>query len=152
MSDGEVGPSAAFSDGLVFAANEYATFAAIKPGDNPEIIWQTDEYLPEVASPLAINGVAVIATSYGVLAAFNVADGSMLWEQEYSDGFYASPVYAGGNVYQMDMAGNCFVFKAEKEFKLVAQNKLGEQSVCAPVFADGKLLIRGFEHLYCIGK
>ncbi len=149
---GEVGPSAGYSKGLVFAANEYATFAAIKPGETPEIIWQTDEYLPEVASPLAVDGVAIIATSYGVVAAFDTADGSLLWEQEYSDGFYASPVYADKNVYLMDMAGVCHIFKATKDFQLVGEPKLGEKSVCAPVFAEGKILIRGFDNLYCIGK
>ena len=149
---GEVGPSAAYSDGLVFAANEYATFAAIKPGTPAEIVWQSDEYLPEVASPLAVNGVVIIATSYGTVAAFDTADGSLLWEHENSDGFYASPVYAGGNVYLIDMAGVCHIFKAGREFQLVAAPQLGEKSVCAPVFADGKILIRGFDHLYCIGK
>lgn len=149
---GEVGPSAGFGDGLVFAANEYATFAAIKPGDTPEIVWETDEYLPEVASPLAVNGVVIIATSYGTVAAFDTADGSLLWEQEYGNGFYASPVYAAGNVYLIDMNGVCHIFKAAKDFQLVGEPKLGEKSVCAPVFADGKVLIRGFDNLYCIGK
>ena len=149
---GEVGPSAAYSDGLVFAANEYATFAAIKPGSTPEIVWQTDEFLPEVASPLAVNGVVIIATSYGTVAAFDTADGTLLWEQEHSDGFYASPVYAAGNVYLIDMAGVCHIFKAGREFQLVAEPALGEKTVCAPVFADGKILIRGFDNLYCIGK
>ena len=149
---GEVGPSAGFGDGLVFAANEYATFAAIKPGASPEIVWQTDEYLPEVASPLAVNGVVVIATSYGTVAAFATADGSLLWEQEYGNGFYASPVYAAGNVYLIDMNGVCHIFKAATDFQLVAEPKLGEKSVCAPVFAEGKILIRGFDNLYCVGK
>lgn len=149
---GEVGPSAAFGDGLVFAANEYATFAAIKPGDQAGIVWQNDEYLPEVASPLVINGMVVIATSFGVVAAYNTKDGTKLWEQEYGDGFYASPVYAAGNIYLMDMAGVCRVIKAEKGFQLVAESKLGEKSVCSPVFAGNKLLIRGLTNLYCIGK
>ena len=149
---GEVGPSAGYADGLVFAANEYATFAAIKPGATPEIVWQTDEYLPEVASPLAVDGIAVIATSYGTVAAFDITDGTLLWEQEYGSGFYASPVYAAGNVYLIDMDGVCHIFKAAKDFQLIGEPKLGEKSVCAPVFADGKILIRGFDNLYCIGK
>lgn len=148
---GEVGPSAGFADGLVFAANEYATFAAIKPGTTPEIVWQTEDYLPEVASPLAVNGIVFIATSYGTVAAFDTADGTMLWEKEFSNGFYASPVYAAGNVYLIDMNGICHIFKASKEFQSVSEPALGEKSVCAPVFAEGKILIRGFDNLYCIG-
>ncbi len=149
---GEVGPSAAFADGLVFAANEYATFAAIKLGDQAQIVWENDEYLPEVASPLAVNGMVVIATSFGAVAAYNTVDGTKLWEQEYGDGFYASPVYAAGNIYLMDMSGTCRVVKAEKDFQLVGESKLGEKSVCSPVFAGTKMLIRGMNNLYCIGK
>ncbi|NJK85784.1 MAG: PQQ-binding-like beta-propeller repeat protein, partial [Bacteroidales bacterium] len=48
---GEVGPSAAFGEGLVFAANEYATLAAIDP-QTKSIVWESNEYLPEVASPV----------------------------------------------------------------------------------------------------
>ncbi len=149
---GEVGPSAAYSDGLVFAANEYATLAAIKPGSTPEIVWQSDEYLPEVASPLAVNGIVIIATSYGMVAAIDATTGTKLWEKEYGSGFYASPVYAAGNIYLIDMTGVCHIVKAAKEFQSVAEPVLGEKGVCAPVFADGKTLIRGFDNLYCIGK
>ena len=63
---GEVGPSVGFSDGVVFAANEYALLVAINPKDG-SIIWENDEYLPEAASPLAHDGLLIIATSYGVL-------------------------------------------------------------------------------------
>ena len=149
---GEVGPSAAYSGGLVFAANEYATLAAIKPGSTPEIVWQSEEYLPEVASPLAVNGIVIVATSYGMVAAIDATNGTKLWEKDYGSGFYASPVYAAGNVYLIDMTGVCHIVKAAKEFQSVADPALGEKAVCAPVFTDGKTLIRGFDNLYCIGK
>ncbi len=149
---GEVGPSVGYADGVVYAANEYATLAAIKLGDQPEVIWEESEYLPEVASPLAANGLLIVATSYGVIACYDAADGTKYWEQEYGDGIYASPIYADGKVYVMDMGGSLHVLKMAKEFQLIAESKLGEKSVCSPVFADGKMYLRGFDHLYCIGK
>ena len=149
---GEVGPSVGYADGVVYAANEYATLAAIKIGNQPEIIWEDNEFLPEVASPLAANGLLIVATSYGVVACYDAADGTKYWEHEYSNGIYASPIYADGNVYVMDMGGNLHVLKMDKEFQLIAESKLGEKSVCSPVFADGKMYLRGFDHLYCIGK
>ncbi|MCW0482184.1 PQQ-binding-like beta-propeller repeat protein [Gaoshiqia sediminis] len=149
---GEVGPSVGYANGIVYAANEYATLAAIKLGEEPEIVWEDSEYLPEVASPLAADGLLIIATSYGVVACYDALEGTKFWEQEYSNGIYASPVYADGKVYIMDMGGNLHVVKMAKEYQLVAESKLGEKSVCSPVFADGKMYLRGFEHLYCIGK
>ena len=149
---GEVGPSVGYADGIVYAANEYATLAAIKLGAQPEIIWEDSEYLPEVASPLVADGLLIIATSYGVVACYNAADGTKYWEHEYGDGIYASPIYADGKVYVLDMAGNMHVLKMAKEFQMVAESKLGEKVVCSPVFADGKMYLRGFDNLYCIGK
>lgn len=149
---GEVGPSVGYADGVVYAANEYATLAAIKVGSAAEVIWEESEYLPEVASPLAKDGLLMIATSYGVLACYDAKDGSKYWEQEYGDGIYASPIYADGKVYVMDMGGNLHVIKLAEEFELVAESELGEKSVCSPVFADGKMYLRGFDHLYCIGN
>ncbi|WP_430972059.1 PQQ-binding-like beta-propeller repeat protein [Sunxiuqinia rutila] len=149
---GEVGPSVGYADGVVYAANEYATLAAIKLGETAELIWEDSEYLPEVASPLAVDGFLIIATSYGVVACYDAKDGTKYWEQEYGDGIYASPVYADGKVYVMDMGGNLHVIKLGKEFQLVAESSLGEKSVCSPVFANGKMYLRGFDQLYCIGK
>ncbi|HKJ42859.1 MAG TPA: PQQ-binding-like beta-propeller repeat protein [Sunxiuqinia sp.] len=149
---GEVGPSIGYANGIVYAANEYATMAAIKLGAQPEIIWQEDEYLPEVASPLAADGLLVIGTSYGVVACYDAANSTKYWEHEYGDGIYASPVYADGKVYIMDMGGHLHVLKMAKEFTVIADSDLGEKAVCSPVFADGKMYLRGFENLYCIGK
>ncbi|MGQ7869545.1 outer membrane protein assembly factor BamB family protein [Sunxiuqinia sp. sy24] len=149
---GEVGPSVGYANGVVYAANEYATLAAIKLGETAEVLWEDSEYLPEVASPLAVDGFLIIATSYGVVACYDAKDGTKYWEQEYGDGVYASPVYADGKVYVLDMGGNLHVIKLGKEFQLVAQSSLGEKSVCSPVFANGKMYLRGFDQLYCIGK
>ena len=149
---GEVGPSAAYADGIVYAANEYAVLAAIKMGDQPEIIWENDEYLPEASSPLAADGLVIVATSYGVVACYDALTGEKYWEQEFDEVIYASPTYADGKVYLMDMSGALHVFSMTKEYQLVAESELGENSVCAPIFIDGKMYIRGYDNLYCIGK
>ena len=71
---GEVGPSPAFGSGLIFAANEYAKLVAIDPTKNAKV-WESDEYMPEVASPVSANGLLFIATSYGVLACYDAKSG-----------------------------------------------------------------------------
>ena len=148
---GEIGPSPGFLDGVIFAANEYANLVAIKPGSPAEILWESNEYLPEVASPVAINGLLYIATSYGVIACFDTKNGEIIWEYEGDQGFYASPIIADNKIYFMDMDGIMHIFTTEKSMKLVAEPELGEQSVSTPAFADGKIIIRGYNHLFCIG-
>ncbi len=148
---GEIGPSPGFQDGVIFAANEYANLIAIKPGTPAEILWESNEYLPEVASPVAIHGLLYIATSYGVIACFDAKSGEIVWEYECDQGFYASPIIADNKVYFMDRDGIMHIFTTEKTMKLVGEPELGEQSVSTPAFADGKIIIRGYSHLFCIG-
>jgi len=150
---GEVGPSAGYADGMVFAANEYAKLVGIKiGGGSPEIVWEADEFLPEVSSPLAINGLVFIATTYGVFACIDAKTGEKLWDQEYGDAFYSSPVYADGKVYITDMSGKTHIVKATKDYQLIGTSELGEKAVCSLVFQDGRVYLRGMNNLYCLGN
>ena len=149
---GEVGPSIAYGEGLVFAVNEYATLVAIKPGETPEIIWENDELLSDVPSPIVKDGLLYLATSYGVIACYDAISGEMYWENEFDNGFYGSPMYADGNIFIMDMDGLVHVFKAAKTYEAIASNPLGENGMTTPAFMDGRIYIRGNEHLICIGK
>jgi len=149
---GEVGPSPAFSNGIIYAANEYAKLIAIKPGTPPSTLWENNEYLPDVASPVAANGLLYIATSYGVVACFDAMSGELLWEHESPAGFYASPVIADGKVFFLDVDGQMHIFSLSKEKSILGEPKLGEKAVSTPAFANGKIFLRGFDHLFCIGK
>jgi outer membrane protein assembly factor BamB len=148
---GEVGPSVGFSNGVVFAANEYARLVAINPKD-ASIIWENDEYLPEAASPLAHNGLLIIATSYGVVVCYDTKTGDQYWEHDVGTTLYASPVVADGKLFMMDNDGMMRVYEFAKEMKLISENELGETAGTTPAFAEGRIYIRGEKHLYCIGK
>ncbi|MDH3245133.1 MAG: PQQ-binding-like beta-propeller repeat protein [Saprospiraceae bacterium] len=150
---GEVGPAPAWGSGLVFAANEYAKLVAIRPGTNAAaIVWESNEYLPEVASPVVADGLLFIGTSYGVLAAYDAQSGEKQWEHECSSGFYASPMVADGKLYALDREGVMHIFKVDKEKNLIGEPELGEETVTTPAFAPGRIYIRGEKNLYCIGN
>lgn len=149
---GEVGPSAAYADGVVFAVNEYAILVAIKIGETPEILWESDEYLSDVPSPVATSELLFMATSYGVVVCYNAKTGEIYWESEYDNGFYSSPMMVDGKIYLIDMQGVMHIFKVDKEFVLVGESELGETCMTSPAFTDGKIYIRGNKHLFCIGN
>jgi len=48
--------------------------------------------------------------------------------------------------------GEVFVYPAAPAFKLLAKNSLGEGVRATPAVSNGRLLIRGDQHLFCIGK
>lgn len=148
---GEVGPSVAFSDGVVFAANEYASLVAINPKD-ASIIWENDEYLPEASSPLAHNGLLFVATSYGVLVCYDAKTGEKYWEHDVGTTLYSSPEVADGKLFMMDNDGMMRIYTFSKEMNLIAENDLGEIAGATPAFSEGRIYIRGEKNLYCIGK
>ena len=147
---GEVAPSPAYYNELIYATNEYAILAAIDPTAGPSIVWQDDEYLAEVSSPVAANGLLYIATSYGVLVGYDAMTGEKYWEHEFNNGFYSSPMVADGKVYIIDMGGIMHIISADKTGNIIAQPELGEDGFGLPAFADNRLYFRTNTSLYCI--
>ncbi len=148
---GEVGPSVAFSDGIVVAANEYARMVAIDIRTG-ETLWEDDMYLPEASSPVAYNGLLFIATSYGVLVCYDLKTGEEYWEHDFGATIYSSPTIADGKLFLMDNDGTMRIYEVGKEMKLISENELGESSGPTPAFSDGRIYLRGENDLYCIGK
>jgi outer membrane protein assembly factor BamB len=149
---GEVGPSLAYSDGVVFALNEYASLTAIKVGDTPEKLWESSDYLSDVPSPVATDKYLFVVTSYGTVVCYDSKNGTSYWTKDFENGFYSSPIIAEGRIYLMDKQGIMHIVNADKTYTLVGEAKLGEKSVCTPAFANGRIYIRGDKNLYCIGK
>jgi len=149
---GEVGPSVAYAGGIVFAVNEYARLAAIQIGATPVLLWEDNEYLSDVPSPVATDDFLFLTTSYGTVVCYDARTGTKYWVREFGNIMYSSPMIAEGKVYQMDKNGIMHIFRADKVFTLIGESQLGEGSFCTPAFADGRIYIRGDKNLYCIGK
>lgn len=147
---GEVGPSAAFAEGRVFAVNEYAILAAIAL-PSLEILWETDYDLSEVSSPLAIGPHVFLGTSDGAITCFDAKTGDRIWQEFFDYGFYASPIWAEGRIYLIDNSGTMHVFMASAEYTSVAQSPLSEDSYSTPAIVDGAVYCRGATHLYRLG-
>lgn len=148
---GEVGPSPAFGEGLVFATQEYATLMAINPA-NGQIVWKDDEYLSEVSSPVVAGGMVFMATSYGVLVAYDARSGQKLWEHDDGPGYYSSPVVADNKLFLFDLDGKLMVFALERQKRILAQSNLGAKITSTPAFAEGRMYIRAGRDIYCIGQ
>jgi outer membrane protein assembly factor BamB len=148
---GEVGPSPAFGEGLVFATQEYATLMAINPA-NGQIVWQDDEYLSEVSSPVVAKGMVFMATSYGVLVCYDAKTGDKLWEHDDGPGYYSSPVVADNKLFIFDLDGHLQVYALERQKNLLAEASMGTKITSTPAFSDGRMYVRAGTALYCIGK
>jgi outer membrane protein assembly factor BamB len=148
---GEVGPSAAYADGLVFGTNEYARTVAVKPEPGTSFVWEDDEYMSEASSPVAYQGLLFLSTTYGVLVCYDAKNGEKIWEKEFNDGFYSSPMVADGKIYITDLGGTTHILRADRTGALVGEPVMGEDGFALPAFAEGAIYLRGEEHLFCIG-
>lgn len=149
---GEVGPSAAYANGIVFAVNDYSVLCAIKIGAQPSILWEDNELLSDIPSPVANDKYLFLATSYGVLVCYDALTGEKYWEKDLGKGVYSSPVIVENKVYVMVASGLMYVVAADKEYRLIAESPLGEYSATTPAFKNGRIYIRGVENIYCFGK
>ena len=149
---GEVAPSPAYADGMVFAVNDYARLVGIKLTETPEVVWEYIDDLSEVSSPLATKEFVFMAASFGTLSCFDSKTGERYWFHDFDEGFYSSPILVGDKVYCMDMFGVMYIIKAQEKFELISQNELGEHAMTIPAFMFNRIYIRGEKHLFCIGK
>src|SRR3972149_571909 len=64
----------------------------------------------------------------------------------------ASPVLVNGLVFFINDNGQVNVIKPGTQFERVAQYELGEQCYASPAISDGQVFLRGFKHLFCLGR
>ncbi|MGQ1788045.1 outer membrane protein assembly factor BamB family protein [Saccharicrinis sp. GN24d3] len=146
---GEVGASACSMDGVIFGASEYAKMVAIN-GTDGSVLWESMDYLPEVASPVATKTNLFIATSYGVVASFDPKTGELKKEHETNAEFYSSPILAEGKMYIISNDGTMHIFKADDEFALLDAFATGENTYATPAFIDGRIVVRTDNSIYCV--
>jgi len=152
---GEVSPSAAYANGMVFVANEYAVATGITLGGTAEAVeataaWEFDELLPEVSSPIGDGERFYYGTAVGDIVCLDAKTGENLWTHEAEDGFYSSAILVGDRVYISDMGGTMYIARAGATYEDLGTLKLGTESFATPAFLDKRMYVRTPEHLYCI--
>lgn len=146
---GEVGSSPCSANGVVFGASEYSKLIAINGADG-SVLWESTDYLPEVSSPVATKDNLYLATSYGVVAAFDAKTGELRKEHDLGVEFYSSPVIVGGKMYLFSNSGKMHIFSADNEFQLLDSFETGETTMSTPAFTDGKIVVRTESSIYCV--
>ena len=154
---GDVAPSPIYSNGLIFAVEPDARLIAIRAdgqGDvtKTHIAWANDEWGPSICSPVSNGELVFQLASEGLLACYKNSDGTKLYEQDLRENFLASPSLVGDKLYLLTEKGVMLIIQAGPEYKELTKCELGEKCHASPAFMDGRIYIRGLEHLYCIGN
>jgi len=118
---------------------------------NSHVVWSTTEGAVYVPSPITVGDYLYTTMTNGRLHCIDVATGNILWIEEHGPQ-YSSPIVVNGLVYIPNDEGVITVVKPGPTFEYVAKNEIGEKMNASPAISDGKIYIRGYEHLFCIGE
>ncbi len=116
-------------------------------------VWTRAKDTPDVPTPLIHEGLVYLCRENGNLLCLDAKTGEEIYyETTHRQRHRASPVYADGKVFCTARDGVTHVIKAGRAFEILAKNEIGESIAATPVFFGGKLYLRSYDALYCIGK
>jgi outer membrane protein assembly factor BamB len=137
---------------MVFLTSGVSSLAVQMDGNGlGKVAWvnkRTPAFLP---SPLAYRGCLYVPGDQSFVTCLEAVSGKKLWKERLGGQFHASPVAADGKVYFPTKEGVVRVIDAGPEFRLLAQNDLGDTLIASPAISDGQIFLRGEKYLYCIG-
>jgi outer membrane protein assembly factor BamB len=117
-----------------------------------QLVWQQKKGMPKVPSMLYVKPHLYAVSDAGVAACMKAATGEIVWQERLGGNFSASPVFAAGHIYFVSDAGETTIITAGAEFKVLAQNPLGEKVQASMAVSQEWLFIRTEKNLYCIGE
>jgi outer membrane protein assembly factor BamB len=147
--------------GLIFGGTGSGRYSgnyivAVKPGKQPELAYEmknSNEFkAPYVPSLIAKDNSVFCLYDRGFAACIDAPSGKIHWFERTGGDFNGSPVRVRDKIYCIDEDGVVWVIAAdEKEYKVLAKNPLGEASRSTPAVSGGKMFLRTYSHLFCIG-
>ena len=163
-------PSPIAGRGLIFVTsgqNPIQPIYAIRPGATGDITLRDDQDTsgsvawrrlrggPYTPTPILYGDYLYVCSSNGVLAVYHADSGERLSRARIGGrggSYTASAVAADDVLYYASEDGDVFVFAAGPEYKLLAQNQMGEVIMATPAISDGLLIIRTQHSVVAIGS
>lgn len=144
--------------GLVIVSSAWPkrTLVAIKPDGKDDVtashvVWKSDKGAVYVPSPLCTDDYLYTTMTTGQVYCTEIATGNILWTEDMGKQ-YSSAVLADGLVYMPNDDGVITVIKPGTTPEFIAKNSIGEKMFASLAISNGKIYLRGYQHLFCIGK
>jgi len=116
-----------------------------------EVYHLQGKVVPYVPTSVAWDGLLFTFHDNGLISCLDSKTGATIWSKKPAGRFYGSPICVNGILYGVTTSGEVVVLRAGREYELLGINPLGEKSHASPAAADGRLYVRTFSHLVCIG-
>ena len=127
----------------------------ILPTAGRAVAWSVKNRGPFTPTPLAYRGLLYVLANNGVLDAYEIQTGAEVYRArvpEIGSGFSASPVAADGKLYLANEDGAVVVVAADRTFRHVATNDMGEPIMATPALSRGVLFVRTMNSVFAIGR
>jgi len=117
------------------------------------IVWQESKGVPEVPTPLYLEGRIYTVKNGGIMFCRNAATGKEIYRARLgtTGGYFASPVAGDGKIYAASDRGVVVVVESGDRFRVLSRNNLGEPIFATPAIGGGTLYVRTSRHLYAFG-
>ncbi|MEM1295506.1 MAG: PQQ-binding-like beta-propeller repeat protein [Verrucomicrobiota bacterium] len=152
--------SPGFTDGIAVVPFGRTKFTAgVKMGGSGDItessrLWERDDIGADCPTPVGRDGKVYLLSDRGKIHCIKAATGEDIWKGEIPRAaakYFSSPILAGDLLYCAREDGMLATVRISDEgMEVVSQNEMGERLAAAPVPVNGKLLVRGVDHLFCI--
>lgn len=163
-------PTPIFANGLIYLTSAHGKLRpmrAIRPdasgditppdpaGTNAAIAWVHPRQGNYMQTPIAISNRVYGCIDNGVLTCFDATTGKIFYSERLSSiaqGYTASPVSDGRQIYFAGETGKVLVVPVTDKFSTVATNDLGETCMATPAISEGTLFFRTRTKLVAIGN
>ena len=113
-------------------------------------LWRIGKNPQRVGSGVLHDGHLYLANADGFAECIDARNGKTVWKERLGGQLWGSMLLADDNVYVSNLEGQTFVLAASPKFRLIAKNEIFEPIYAAPAASNGEILLRTYQHLYCI--
>jgi hypothetical protein len=119
-----------------------------------EIIWMQTQNVPEVPSPICVNGCIYTVKDVGWVSCIDAVSGKLYYSKRLgtTGGYFSSPVSANGYIYIAGHRGIVHVIKASNTPEIVSETRLEGKILATPAIVGNSLYIRTSDYLYAFGE
>ena len=134
--------------------------SAVEADGSGKVAWENNVrvYVP---SMILENGHLYAVADAGIALCWNSETGEELWKKRLGGTFSGSPVMVRNRIYATNEEATTYVFDVSPQaFKLIATNRLGEESLSTPAISQGEIFLRyavydgvkRLEYLACVAE
>lgn len=146
-----------YADGIAYMASGFGKteLLAVRvdgSGDvtDTKVVWKINKSVPRTPSPVLVDGLLFTISDTGTVLCLEAETGTVVWKQFIRGNCAALLLYADGRIYAFNRDGKATVFKAAREYEVLATNKLDSGFMASAAVSGKALFLRTKTHLYRI--